>query len=522
MIINIMVYGEAVPTKYNFDGSIDDIVPDVEIGDTVPFVKVLNISQGNKVTIPFEATLRIDYDYSDDISKYITNNGTLINNGTIRLGPSSKDELTVEEADAIYENVINVIKPTGTGIIEIGDYKYTNGGQYYYDDEVFNFTEEDIFMGTYPGFSVEGDATNGFTLTLDNLFLTGDVLLPSNVPVIIRTNFPSNIGGVAFPSDSNGPCDLTFEGPEELNILGDLTGNGTNGDTVNVQPDTHVLINGMLNIGASGGEGGILNVTGPGSVLEVQSESGSAVYGDEINVLNGGTLIATAPVGSSTSRGIHAGSRGVNVGPASTLSASGGYGVYIIGGTLRVQGTLATTSTVAPFCLVDPDDSELEDILTLPGLPDGTEIDSVRGNDELGYTYWSVVPTGGTLGVTDEYSEPVTLTGAGYGYLVFQAPSDDDEDTEDGSTEDSSTEDGSTEDSSTEDGSTEDGSTEGGSTANDADVTNPTENASTTATNANVQASAKTGDAFNLVFIVGLMSLMVTGGIVAIRKKRME
>jgi len=97
-----------------------------------------------------------------------------------------------------------------------------------------------------------------------------------------------------------------------------------------------------------------------------------------------------------------------------------------MGGKLIVDATskLITNGAIAPFCIVDRANSVSSSaVLSLPYIPTGTQIESVVGNDTgSSVTYWSLVSTGGSLGVTNENSEPVTLTGAYIGLLNFAVP----------------------------------------------------------------------------------------------------
>ena len=62
---------------------------------------------------------------------------------------------------------------------------------------------------------------------------------------------------------------------------------------------------------------------------------------------------------------------------------------------------LITNGSVAPFCIVDTTSSKAQgDVLSLGRVPSGMEVASVTGTDpSYGYTYWSLVKTGGNLEV---------------------------------------------------------------------------------------------------------------------------
>jgi hypothetical protein len=65
----------------------------------------------------------------------------------------------------------------------------------------------------------------------------------------------------------------------------------------------------------------------------------------------------------------------------------------------------------------------------LPFIPEGTEITHVTGSENINgvyRNYWSLIPLGGMLAVSDEYNEPVTLAGAATGMLTFADVQDED------------------------------------------------------------------------------------------------
>ena len=367
----------------------------------------ISIPVGTTLTIPSGETMNFDV---PDISAP----GSIINNGIIQLNDTATDEDVHQLASAL-----NI---TGTGVFLVPstpEVYYTNSG---IKMNVID-TSLDLSSGTevtdQTGYSFTGNAQDGYILELNNLALTGYLTLPSNVPVTIQTNSQSVINGINF--DNNYQGNVTFTGSEPLAINGYISGSGNNGDTITVQNGTSVTVNGNISIGGSGGAGGTVNVNGTGSSLIIVSDSSTGIYCDTVNVTNGANLNVTAG-----SRGIQALSGGVNVTGGSTLSAGCDYGVYIMGGKLIVDATskLITNGSIAPFCIVDKaNNTSSSTVLSLPGIPTGTEIASVVGNETgSDITYWSLIPTAGNLGVTDENNEPVTLIGAYKGLLIFEAP----------------------------------------------------------------------------------------------------
>lgn len=406
----ITLYDDVIAGEYNDEGILVK-APSMWFGNLEGEDCCLNIPTGKTLTFPIRSILDIEVPAGKSLSNYITNNGTFINNGQIRLpADATKDDVM---------EVIRVLKPTGAGLIIIGhDEKiYNNSGvelNILPDD--LDFSSKSPATGENNSYTFTGNDTDGYTLMLNSLALFGQLTLPSNVPVTIQTNSASIIdGGISFAGGY--ACNLTFTGTSPLAINSDISGT-TNGDIVNVQDGANVTVNGRISIGGSGGADGILNVDGKGTTLNVVSPDSCAVYCDTINVLNGANIIANAP-----SRGVNVLGGGVNVTNGSTLTTNCEYGVYIIDGKLNVDGTskLNTNGSVAPFCIVDTTKTKTQnEVISFPGLPTGTSLASVDGTDVgYGYTYFSLVPTGGSLGVTDENNEPVTLLGAMKGLLTF-------------------------------------------------------------------------------------------------------
>lgn len=407
----VTMYDDVVAGEYNDKGNLVR-VPRMWIGNLEGEDCCLNIPTGKTLTFPAYSSLDLYIPVGKSLSNYITNNGTFINNGEICLSADATKDDVME--------VVRVLKPKGAGTIVIGHAQkiYSNSG------EELNIRMDDLDLqngeavtGTFDGYSFTGNNTNGYTLTLNNLALYGSLILPSNVPVTIQTKASSIIdNGISFAGGY--ACNLTFTGSAPLTINGQISGGGTNSDIVNVQNDANVTINGRISIGGSGGAGGTLNVNGTRTTLNIFSDRDTGVYCGNVNVLNGANIIT-----SSSSCGIFVNGGEVNVTKDSTLTTNCDYGVYIIDGKLKVDDTskLITNGAIASFCIVDKTKAKTQsEVVTLPTLPKGTAIASAQGTDSgYGYTYWSLIPTGGELAVTDENSEPVTLIGAMKGILTF-------------------------------------------------------------------------------------------------------
>jgi hypothetical protein len=387
---------------------------------------ILNIPSNSSLTIPSGAEMRIMGVTADNIGDYFSNEGTLINNGNIILDSGT----TTDEVKTIAQT----LNASGTGTLVVNDGSatyYTNSGEVMnvYEGNLDLSSQEEDILGD--GYTWTGNSTDGYTLTLDNLLISdGGLVLPTNSSVTIVADSSSTISGdIYFSGDYQ--CDLTITSSSALIVNGSILGNGMNGDKITVEDGAQVIVNGSISLGASGGEDGTLLVIGDKTNLSIISDSSYGVVCDTVMVSDGASLSLTAD-----SYSIMAGKGGVSVTDGSTLSAGCEYGVYIIDGKLTVDSTstLVTNATVAPFCIVDTTNMKEEsDIVSLPGIPTHTEITSVLGSDEYyGYTYWSLVNIGDTLAVTNENSEPVTLSEAVTGTVTFV------EAIEDGSGEDES------------------------------------------------------------------------------------
>ncbi len=255
------------------------------------------------------------------------------------------------------------------------------------------------------------------TLTLGNAYILGNIILPAGSTI-------NNISNSIISGDINGavyqPCNITITGSAQL-MVNDINGGGTNGDTITIRDGANVTVNGQINIGASGGKDGTLNISGQDTIVNVKSNAGSAVFCDTVNIDGGASLIAS----SEGSAGVFA-QTGVNVRGGSKLTTNCKYGVYVLGGKLEVEtgSKLITNGSVAPFCVAAPFNKTQSETLSLPGIPDGTKIASVQGT-YTGFgtvrTYRSIAPEGGSLSVSGEQNDCADLSGAFIGPAIFQS-----------------------------------------------------------------------------------------------------
>jgi hypothetical protein len=388
------------------------------IGTMSQGVFSLHIPSGSQLTIPTNLQLIIT-----DMSR-LKLEGKIINNGIIYL-PVGTTADQIKAMDLTGTGGVFVAK----GIDENGMPSKDNGDAYTNDGKPLYMVGEDLNLTITK--EITASESKGYTWTKSgegegevwtfNLFGTlirGDVSLPDNKAITINCTQDNVIDG-SIIAGIDYKCNLTFTGSGKLNV-GKGVSNGIGG-TVTVKDGTN-LITGQFGFGGSGNSDSVLNIIGKDSSITATSSHGSAVSVETVNIAEGGQLITNAET-----VGVKAGKGGVSITGGSTLTAGCDYGVYIIGGKLTMDESskLITNGSIAPFCIVDTTSTKEEGtVLSLAGVPTGTEIASVKGTDTgYGYTYWSLVKEGGNLQALNENSEPVTLTGAVQGEkLDFSKP----------------------------------------------------------------------------------------------------
>lgn len=347
----------------------------------------------------------------------IGDGAAIINNNYITLPIGT----TAEQIEALHLS--------GSGVVRVAT-AYDNHG---YPETWDTYTNEGLGLKIVTGnidlsgtedhssASLENDGyewdSESKTLKLGNAHVSGNIILP--VGSVINNTSNSIINGTIKGKDGEA-CDIRIIGSASLTVNG-ISGGGTNGDTITISDGANVAVNGSINIGASGGMDGTLNVLGNGTVVNVINSYGSAVYCDTVNIDDGASLIAS----SEYSVGVFA-KTGVSVRGGSSLVTNCEYGVYVLGGKLEVEhgSKLITNGSVAPFCVVAPQGQPQSETILLPGIPSGTEIAYVEGT-YTGFgnlrSYWSLVPTGGSLSVSNEQNDQVDLSGAFIGPATFQS-----------------------------------------------------------------------------------------------------
>ena len=392
-----------------------------------------------------------EVDYADgvivrDDQKVVLKAGSelkLLGQGFMQIEEGALGDLVIEEGASIVNNS-HIFLPIGTTIEQIKALNlkgagavrivkgYDNGNPSVWDAYTnegkpiveingdLTLRDTEVTEADNKGYTwtkKEEQGSEIWTLTLKNILLTGKLDIP-NRQTIIDTQEDSVING-SIETSTWYPMAPIFIGKGVLTINGDISG-AVDGDTVTVKDGAKLNVHGRISIGGSGGSNGTVNVIGAGTVLDITSASSTGIYTDTVNISNGATLNVKST--GDRSVGVYAIS-GVNITQGSILRAGCDYGVYVSGGSLVIDDTskLITDAAVAPFCIVDKTTSKSEsEAIKLPAIPDGTQITSVIGTDAgYGYKYWSLVPTSGSLGVSEENNDVATLTGAMKGLLTF-------------------------------------------------------------------------------------------------------
>ncbi len=381
----------------------------------------LEIYPDEKLILADGAVLTLEATYRQILS--FAKNTTLADNLQIGAGASIVNNSNVVLPQGTTAEQIKNLPLSGTGVVIVPTAYSEEGQPTAYDsysnegDAIILKEKLDVTEGNHADKTVEHD---GYAWDSENKVLTlgkvtlGEISVPAEAT--IKTDSPSVILGSLKTPDGTA-INLTFSGTAPLTISDGISG-AVNGDVITIQGGAQITT-GRISIGASGGADGTLNVTGTGTSLTVFSEYGSAVYCEAVNVTNGATLTASNEYGV----GVMAMGGDVTVTGGSTLTTNCEYGVYISNGKLEVEANskLITNGTVAPFCIVDKTSHKTQsDVLTLPGIPDGTQIASVTGTSAgSARSYWSIIPANGSLSVSDENNDVVDLSGAKKGKLTF-------------------------------------------------------------------------------------------------------
>ena len=242
----------------------DGVLP-AHIGD---FKLNLTVEQGVKLTIPAGHGLT---------AASLTNNGTIVNEGTIELENAGSDD-------------IKNLNLTGSGTVRVADKVYENNGSELIGD--LDFSEAPIPTGD--GYSWDPDTK---TLTLSNAKIGGEVTLPDDT-VTVKTEGQCSIGELTtHPGYSGDPnpekTKLTFTGPGTLTVQRRVNIAGGNDNAITVEAGATVIARDGIFVGTSGGTDSVVTVNG---TLTVKSAN-TALSAGMVTVGPSGKLSVSGLIG---------------------------------------------------------------------------------------------------------------------------------------------------------------------------------------------------------------------------------
>ena len=336
----------------------DGVLP-AHIGD---YKLNLTVEQGVKLTIPAGHGLT---------AASLTNNGTIVNDGTIELENAGSDD-------------IKNLNLTGSGTVRVADKVYENNGSELIGD--LDFSKDPIPNGD--GYSWASDTK---TLTLSNVKIGGTVTLPGNAEVKVVTTTNSSINKIEFAEDGGytQPAHVTFSGPGELTIR-DCISNGSDSDIIIVDENAKVIAAGGINIGSSGAVNSVVTVNG---TLTVESTNNMALSAGMVTVGPSGKLSVSGSIGVT-----------VNGMPKNTSAPHNGLF------TIEQGGSFQATYTDHGLLHQDmslPNDLNADDVFVIPSgyLPLDCEVQ--KSGDSIKLV---------KLGTSDPYPSPLTIHNHGWSW----------------------------------------------------------------------------------------------------------
>ena len=362
----VTVYGKAAATRNWILGEHD--------GGTTS----LTIREGAELTIPSSGKL-----YIKDFAR-LTNDGTLVNNGTIALegaAAQDADAETVKGMNLSGGGKVTVEKTVG-GLKEA----YTNGGEpllaavgMLYLPSMTDTTDE------AKGYKWEVLETDNSTpakivkakLTLKEGFNAEEVSLP-DAEVEIVSEGECLIGELTVSNPQKTA--LTLSGPGPLNIQQHVEICGGTGNSLTVAQGAQVRVSGGFTVGAAGGVDGTITVNG--TLTSSGDSTYAAVRTGKLEVGSSGTLRVSGQTGVALA--------GKSTDDADEKDFAGALTVQPGG---RFEARCDPTVILAsPDGLVFREDSE-EEVIVFPNgyLPAGCELRFSNGKKEL------IIPGDGTL-----------------------------------------------------------------------------------------------------------------------------
>ena len=341
----------------------DGVLP-AHIGD---YKLNLTVEQGVKLTIPAGHGLT---------AASLTNNGTIVNEGTIELENAGSDD-------------IKNLNLTGSGTVRVADKVYENNGSELIGD--LDFSSKDR-IPTGDGYSWASDTK---TLTLSNVKIGGKVTLPDNT-VTVKTEGQCSIGELTTPPGYSGDPNpektkLTFTGPGTLTVQQGINLSGGDDNAITVDAGATVIANGRIVIGASGAVNSVVTVNG---TLTVESTNNTALSAGMVTVGPSGKLSVSDSIGVT-----------VNGMPKNTSAPHNGLFTIEQGGSFQAtytdHGLLhQDTSTLS-------DDLNAGDVFVIPSgyLPLDCEVQ--KSGDSIKLV---------KLGTSDPYPSPLTIHNHGWSW----------------------------------------------------------------------------------------------------------
>lgn len=338
------------------------------VSNNVTTQSIINIPGGASLTIPMGATLDATANgtiTAGTLENYYTNNGTVINRGTILLPTAREDTpdfgnitndgtivLCVEDAasDEEISAMIERMDLTGSGKVEVRRggttiATYTNrGDRLLLPAGILDFHDPDNLPSDGAARSYHWDAGTN-TLTLADGFSAEKVILP-DAAVTIVTEGAGRIDELAIYGDPQN-TNLTFSGTGTLTIPGHIEISGGRDNSLTVDEGAKVVAGNGITIGASGGVDGVVTVKG--TLTAAQGDGISALYAGKVVVKSGGTLNVSGETGVSLSG----------------MSGSGGR-VYTGAFTLEENGTVNANCENVVICV----NAGVESGFTPPVKPD--------------------------------------------------------------------------------------------------------------------------------------------------------
>jgi hypothetical protein len=362
-----------------------------ENGLTVTDGATLTIASGNKLTVEDDTNV-------NGVPK-ITNNGTLVNNGTIDL-PTA---YATENKFASMTAAIKALKLTGSGTVTCGDSTYGSDGVRAVavsdntaldlsadptDTTLYTFTKGGTALWT-PTLDENG-AVIGGTLTLNGATLGAGITFPAGTACVVDTASDSTVSGTiwSYHTDSSTQS-LTFRGS------GKLTTNGITDshNDLRFEKGAQVTVNGIVC-------GKTVTITGSGTKLTVSNQTDEGIEANGVFTLSdGATADLTTLYDSGCSLRLLSGGGSVTGG--STLKVNGYIGVS---NESDNKFTVDATSTLIANCTCAAVNAQgTENTLSLANLPSDAEFQSASYTDSHAgnITFWTLVKKGDKLTVDE-------------------------------------------------------------------------------------------------------------------------